>query len=437
VTSPPPAVPHRAAAALVAVAVLEAVLIALWQRNGYWEVSDGVYAASARAWLHGFVPYRDVAAAQPPPVYLTGLGLLALHDGLASLRAGLAALNLITALLCGLCVWRLTARRDAAAVTVLAMPLLVISLHEHAQLVPETLAAPLLMAGALLCSRRPRAGAGGGVLALAAFCKFAFLLPAVAIVIAARGRLRAAVALGLGLLALAIATQLAFGAAAWRETVQAQLQVGSSGLHNAAGLIAQVVWNEFPLVAGAIAAICLWLRSDGTTPARTPHSAALLRTLGAGAVAGLLLTLTVFKRGSSIDVLVVAEPPLLVLAVCGAVWGLQRARGWRIATSVLAAVLLVQSASLLLDPGDPWAAVRPGARSGMSWTAGPGTVARELAVARRCPAGLAYGGSSYLAFLAGRRMPGQQPDLFIIATARADAPFAARAAGDQPRCPAG
>lgn len=58
--------------------------------------------------------------------------------------------------------------------------------------------------------------------------------------------------------------------------------------------------------------------------------------------------------------------------------------------------------------------------SGLSWTAGPGAVDAMLAAARRFPARLAYGGSSCLAFLSGRRMPGEQPDLFILATARVD-----------------
>ncbi len=416
--------------------MIEAVLLALWQRNGYWEVSDGVYAATARAWLHGHVPYRDVAAAQPPLVYVTGVVLLALHDGLSSVRAGMAALDLVTASLSGLCVWRLTARRDATAVTVLGLPLLAIGLHEHAQLMPETIAAPLLMSGVLLCSRTRRSTPGGVVLALAVTCKLAFALPAVAIVMAARRRTQAAAGLIVGLAAVTLATGLAFGVSPWREVVQAQLQVGTSGGRSVAGLLAQVVWNEFPLVVGATAAVWLWIGSN-RTPRQGGPSSPLLRTLVAAAAAGALLALTVLKRGSYINVLVVAEPALLVLAVCGAVWGLERRRGWRLATAGLTTVLLLQSLSLLLSPGDPWAAVRPGARSGLSWTAGPGAVDAALLVARRCPARLAYGGSSYLAFLSGRRMPGQQPDLFILATARIDAPFAARAARDQPRCPSG
>lgn len=236
---------------------------------------------------------------------------------------------------------------------------------------------------------------------------------------------------------VALATGLAFGVAPWREVVEAQLQVGTSGVRNVAGLLAQGVWNEFPLLAGAAAAVWLWIRPDGVAPAQGRPSAALLRTLLAAAAAGALLALSVFKRDSYINVLVVAEPPLLVLAVCGAVWGLERRPGWRPARSAWRRCSSSNPCRCCSAPVIPGQPVRPGAQSGLRWTAGPGAVDAMLAAARRCPARLAYGGSSYLAFLSGRRMPGKQPDLFILATARVDAPFAARAARDHPRCPSG
>ncbi|MGH2927485.1 MAG: hypothetical protein ACRDL8_04725, partial [Solirubrobacteraceae bacterium] len=92
----------------VAVVVIELVLLAVWQRNAYWEFSDGVYAQSARELVQGLAPYRDFAAAQPPAVYLVGAVLLEVHDGLASLRAGMAVADLVSAVLVCVCVWRLT-----------------------------------------------------------------------------------------------------------------------------------------------------------------------------------------------------------------------------------------------------------------------------------------------------------------------------------------
>ena len=65
---------------LVLGAALELALLLAWQRNADWGFSGGVYADSAREFLHGLVPYRDFAAAQPPPAFLFGALLLAVGD---------------------------------------------------------------------------------------------------------------------------------------------------------------------------------------------------------------------------------------------------------------------------------------------------------------------------------------------------------------------
>jgi hypothetical protein len=419
---------------IVGVAVLggliEFGLLAAWQRNGYWDFSDGVYAASARELLHGLAPYRDFAGAQPPPVYLFGAALLALHDGLASLRAGLGLVDLATAALVGVCVSRMTRRRWLAVVAAGATPLLPISLHEHAQLTPETLAAPLLLAGALACARTPTATVGGLLLAVAALCKVAFLIPALAITLASAARRRATGVLVSAVVAMAGLSVAVFGTGVWREAVKAQLQVGRASLHYAVGLLGQAAWNELSLVVGA--AVAVWLARTGGEEIR---DRALVRTLAAAAGGGLVLALTVFKRGSYINVLVVAEPPLLALAVCGVVWWWQRWRRWRPLVLALGALLVAQSLSLLISPGDPWAAKRPFARSGLAWSAGPSAVDRTVSAARRCQGSRAYSGYPFVAFLASRRMPGDQPDLFMLEHASVNAGFARRAAADQPRCP--
>jgi hypothetical protein len=412
-------------------AVVEFALLAAWQRNGYWDFSDGVYAASAREFLHGLVPYRDFAAAQPPPVYLFGAALLWLHDGLASLRTGLALVDFATAALVGVCVWRMTGRQWLAVAAAGVAPLLPISLHEHAQLTPETLAAPLLLAGALACARKAGATVGGVLLALAALCKVAFVLPALAIALAAAARRRATGVLVVSGLALAGLSLAVFGTGVWRGVVKAQLQVGRASLNYAAGLLGQGAWNELPLVIAAGFAVWLAWKGGGEVRDR-----ALVRTLAAACAGGLLLALTVFKRGSYINVLAVAEPPLLALAVCGAAWSWGRWRQWRPVVLALGALLLLQSLSLLTSPGDPWAAKRPFARSGLAWSSGPGAVDRAIALARRCPPSRAYSGNPYVAFLSSRRMPGYQPDLFMLEYASANAGFARQAAADRPRCPA-
>jgi hypothetical protein len=176
-----------------------------------------------------------------------------------------------------------------------------------------------------------------------------------------------------------------------------------------------------------------------------PLDMELMRTLVAAALAGLLLVFTVFKLGSYINVLVVAEPPLLVLAAAGAVWSARRSRVASIAIWLLGALLAAQIISLFVDPADPQIAKRPGARNGLEWTAGPGAVDVTVALAgftfgvgdtaRRCPQARAYSGAPYYAFLSHRRMPGNQPDLFMLEYAPVNATFARRAAADQPRCP--
>ncbi|MGE5617497.1 MAG: hypothetical protein ACM3UX_01020, partial [Candidatus Woesearchaeota archaeon] len=157
--------------------------------------------------------------------------------------------------------------------------------------------------------------------------------------------------------------------------------------------------------------------------------------LVAASVAGLVLVLTVFKRGSYVNVLVVAEPPLLAVAATGVVWSVRRSRIAAVMAGLLSVLLAAQIVSLLIDPANPSIANRPGAQSGLAYTAGPATVDRIVDVGRSCPPGRAYSGDPFYAFLARRRMPGNQPDPFMLQYASIDAGFARRAARDQPRCP--
>ena len=416
------------------------MLLAVWQRNGYWDFSDGVYAESARQFLHGLVPYRDFAAAQPPLVYLVGVVLLAIHDGLASLRAGMALADLVTAILVGVCVLRLTGVRAVAFAAALLSPLLPISLHEHAQFTPETLAAPLLLGGALLCARPRRAGVGGVLLALAVAAKLAFALPALAIALGTRQRREATVSLILAVAVFAIGSIAAFGVGVWREAVVAQFQVGHASLHVAAGYIAQAAWNELPLMVPAAAGV--WLVWTGR---EQPLDVELMRALAAAAAAGLLLVLTRCSSLGRSSTCWSSPSPLLALAAAGAVWWARRSRAALIAVGLLGVLLIAQIVSLLVDPADPPFAKRPGARNGLEWTAGPSTVNLAVALAsftitangtaRRCPQTRAYSGVPYYAFLSHRRMPGNQPDLFMLQYAPIAATFARRAAADQPRCP--
>jgi len=406
-----------------------ALLVALrvWQGDAYWSYSDGVYALTARLVLHGHDLYREVAAAQPPPVFYAGVVVLAVSDSLDALRIGLSAVDLATGALVLAATWRLTARRGPAVAAGLLALLTPLALHDHALLTPETLAAPLVMAAALLGARPGRAAAVGGALgALAAACKLAYALPAIGIAVAVRRRayLTALLAAAgvLGAFALIV-----FGSPLVRGTVTAQAQTGFAALGDVAGLWAQAVWNLLPFAVPAIAAIAL--RRRAADPA-------LLRSL-LGALAGALLVLgTLLKQGSYLNVLVVAEPPALSLAAFGAValWE-TRARVALAAAAVGAVLGVVEIGSLLASPGDPVLYGRPLAKRAPGRELGPGAVHRRVALARACPRGLAYSGPPYLAFLARRRMPDDQPDQFILLHADTYRSLRDAAGRDRPRCP--
>jgi len=420
--------PALAAWALLAILVL--VLLRVWQGDAYWEFSDGVYALSGRLVLDGSALYRDVAAAQPPPVYYAGAGLLGLFgDSVGGLRAGLAVVALVTSLLVLACAWRLTRSRAAAVSAGLLALVTPWALREHAQLVPETFAAPLLLGAALAGARPGRGGAllAGALAGLAVAFKLAFALPALAVALAARSRARALLSLVVAGAVLAGGFLLAFGEPLLDGAVRAQRQTGTATLRYVGGLWTQAGWNLLPLLACAALA---W-------PARrVVADPALLRALAAAALGALLLLLTLFKHGSYLTVVVAIEPPLLCLAAAGVVAALRARSGGRVALAGAAVALgALQVGSLLVAPGDPRLFTRPLAASGPARSLSSADVDRAVARLRACPAGVATSGRPYLAFAAGRRIAGDQPDRFIVEHAPVLARFRERAERDQPRCP--
>jgi hypothetical protein len=478
------------------------VALALWQRNGYWEYSDGVYALTARLFLHGGDLYGEIAAAQPPPIFLFGAGALAIGDSAGFLRAAVAAVQLATSGLVLVAVWRLTRSRPGAVVAALVLLLAPWTLREHAQLIPETFAAPLLLGAALAAGRASGGGDGAGaagraallagvLAALATAFKLAFVLPAILVmVVGVRGRsarvrgLAAFVGTGavLGLASLAV-----FGEPLLDGAVRAQRETGLAGLSYVGGLWAQAGWNLLPLLA--CAALAWPLR-------RRLADAALARSLAAAAIGGLLLLTTLFKSGSYLTVVVAIEPPLVCLGAAGVVaaWREWRqgaagdrelgaggaaeegaaagrreagsgqktaaggaaddgaaagrraaggAAGWSAGAApwalglAAAAILLgvVQVGSLLVAPSDPAVFTRPSADSGPGWDLSPDAVDAEVARMRACPPGVAASGPPYLAFVAERRIAGDQPDQFIVQHAPVYAAQRAVIDADRPLCP--
>ena len=411
-----------AAAALVA--------LALWQGQAYWEYSDGVYSLSARQLLEGQALYRDFAAAQPPPLYLIGAAALALSDSPPAIRVLMALCEAATSLLVLVAVWRLTRRPAAALCAALACLVTPWALREHAQLLPETVAAPLIMGAALAAAGGTRGGAiaTGVIGAVAVSFKVAFLLPALAIVLATRRRGRALSAFAATGAVLGLTFLLAFGEPLWESVVAGQAQTGRATLDYVAGLWAQAGWNVAPLL---LLAVLAWPRRAALAD---PD---LARSLVAAAVGSLLLLATLLKHGSWLTVVVVAEPPLLCLAACGvaALLG-ERGRCWRmraLAAAAAVALLAAQAGSLLLAPDDPAVFTRPFAASAPARGLSDAQVQRKVAeIRRRCRPGSRYhGGPPYLAFVAGRPISGHQPDQFMIENAENLARFR-RAVRDDP-----
>ena len=401
-------------------ALLVVALLRLWQGDAYVDFSDGVYAATAREVLGGARLYDGVAAAQPPLLYLFGAGALAVSDSVDGLRWAVGLVGVVQAGLVAACVRRLTgghAMPIAAGVVSLLLPW---SLREHGALVPENLAAPLLLAAALAAARTEGRGpvVAGVLAAVAVALKLAFVLPAAAVLLAAAGRGRALLAALVTGAVLIAATLAGFGGAAWENLVTAQLESGRHGLGYVAELWVHAAWNEAALV---LLALLAWrLRARSADPA-------LVRTLAALLVGSGLMLITLVKDGSFLQILVVLEAPALVLSAAGLVW-VRQEQGLALQVAGAAAALFValQSASLLAAPDDGPLMKPPGSGLEGGWLADKEVVGGGTGTG--CPESTAHPGPPWIAFVEGRRMPGHQPDVFILLspTHRAKAELASR-----------
>jgi hypothetical protein len=417
------------ALAYVAIAGLLLLVLGLVEAEAYWSYSGGVYAMTAREWLHGLEPYRDVALAQPPGVAWGGAAILAVFgDGVTGLGVGMSLVELVTGGLVAVAVWRLTGLGWVAVAAGVAALLAPWTLHERAALTPETLGAPLLLGAALLAARERTAAVAGVVAALAVCCKLPFLLPVAAVALAAADRRRyLAGALG-GLAVLAAIVLLVHGSDVLEQTVRAQRETGLNAARDLGGYLVQAAWNLGPLVL--LAALAWPHRARALEPS-------LLGTLAALLAGCLLLAGSLLKDGSSLNVVTPAEPPAVALAAAGLAWtwSAGRSAALRAAGAALVLLLLAQSASLLLSPEDPRPFTRPGSANANGRVLGDAGVRAAVARARACPPGAAYSGPPYLAFAADRRMPGNQPDEFLVNEAARLRAFRDRAVADQPRCP--
>jgi hypothetical protein len=429
---------HPAHVAFGIALTLSAALTALrWHQD--WNGSEGTYALTARALLNGGDLYGDVVVAHPPGLFVVGAGVLALDDSLDLLRAAMVALQLGALMLLATATVRMTGARWAGATVPVVGVLLPWTVHEQGVYQPEAVALPFL-AGALVLAPRPRGSAwAGALLALAVGVKLPMLIPALLGVWTAADRRRAAIGFAAALGASAGASSAVFGTGLVDDVVLAQLEVGRHGVRDIAGLGVQATWNLLPLLLGVLAVGVA--RRRGWRPA-DPRQWRVAVALAVGTTLTFASTL---KVGTTLTVMPPVEALLLPLAVAGAVVWLDDGgvfRGTpmlrRAVVGVLMALLLVQSLSLVAQPHTGRALfVRPLSAPAWSVQMMGDEVDARVAALRHCARGLASGETPTVTFRADRRMPGDQPDVFLPSRSRRLADVQARVVADRPRCPTG
>ncbi|HEY4098283.1 MAG TPA: hypothetical protein VGM33_22350 [Baekduia sp.] len=419
----------------LALALAAALTAVRWHQD--WNGSEGTYALTARSLLNGGDLYGHTVVAQPPALFVLGAGVLALGDSLDLLRVVMVVLQVVALALLALAVRRMTGSWWATAATAPIGVVLPWSVHEQGIFQPEALALPCLAGALVLAPGRRGAGWAGVLLALAVGAKLPMALPALAGVWAAADRRAAAggfVATGA---VLAIASLAAFGSGVADDAVVAQLDVGRHGLRYLAEMGVQGAWNLAPLVLGVAAAAVAW-RRGWRPPDRAQWRVAV------ALAAGTALTLaSTTKVGTSLTVMPPVEAMLLPVAVAGAVaWtddiSVFRGAALRRRLVAVAAVafLLAQSLSLVAQPRRGGAIfLRP--LSAPAWNVrltGPEVDAHVSALSN-CPPSQPSGDGTVVTFRAGRRMPGDQPDVFLPEHAHRLAGVAREVAADRRRCP--
>jgi hypothetical protein len=415
---------RRAAGLTLALTAVVLVLIGVWQGVGYWEYSDGVYSLSARQIGDGLVPYRDFAAAHPPLLFYLGAGALQIVDHPATIRVLMALCEAATAMLTFVIVARLTGRRGLAMLAGVASLVTPWALREHAQFLPETVAAPVLLATALAVSSPRYARHAGALGAAAVGLKVAMIVPVLAMLLVASGRKRALRSFAVTLIVGIAAFLVLFGADGWENVVVAQRQTGTAAVQYVAALWAQAGWNLLPLLVPALLA---W-------PARSRiKDRELAVATAALSLGALLLLASLFKDGSYLTIMVVIEPPVLCLAACGIAGmadGVVRQRPAVVAAAVALFLGTVQVVSLLAAPGRPKLFTRPFASVDQQRALSSSEVDRQVEMIRKCPKGVSVSAPPYLIFRANRRIAGSQPDQFIIGEASTLARFRERSRRD-------
>jgi hypothetical protein len=412
---------RNALAAGTLIGALVLVALHFWRGIEYWNYSEGVYAYTSRLFAHGGDLYGHIVVAQPPWQFVFGAGALEIHDSLTFLRLAVGLVQLGAGVLAALAVWRLTESPWATAIAPALSLLTPWALHEHGALTPELLAPPVLLGAALLAARPRTAAYAGALAAVAPFIKWPYALALIAIVLFSAAPRRAAVGAAIALAAQALVFTAIFGFGLWDDTVIAQLASGRRGLDVLKGVWGQSFWSLIGLVA---LAFLVWLKRAQL------RDQPLLKVLAALAVAMLATLITNTKDGTGLNVMVPMETVLVPLALAAiAVTSLR----W--IAPIALAFTLAQSLSLALSPDTSTPFIYPSSQRG-AWgrDSDAAQVKDAVAKAEACPPGVAYAGPPFVAFLADRAMPDDQPDQFLPSrsTRLADVQKAMDAV--QPRC---
>ncbi|HEX6391125.1 MAG TPA: hypothetical protein VFZ89_16815, partial [Solirubrobacteraceae bacterium] len=148
------------------VAFVLSAALTLLRGEELWNGSDAQYLLSGMLLADGHDLYGEVAAAQPPLMYALVAGATTVHDSWESARALFSGLQAVTAVLVAALALRLGAPRWAALLGGAWALLTPWALHEHGYVLPENVAAPLLL-GTVLAVGAARPRLAGVLMALA------------------------------------------------------------------------------------------------------------------------------------------------------------------------------------------------------------------------------------------------------------------------------
>jgi hypothetical protein len=222
-----------------------------------------------------------------------------------------------------------------------------------------------------------------------------------------------------------VLTFAAFGPAdVWRDTVVAQFQSGHVGAKALFGEWAQIAWNLLGLLVAAVLARAF------RRHARDQRTLFVAAVVAGATIATLAST---WKLGTSLNSVVPAESTLVPLALAGCVFALRETgrRAAAVVGVVAIAFAIAQGVTLVAFPhvhgAHPF--LRPGSAAGYGITLSRDEVDAAARVARSCPRGVPYSGTPFIAFVAGRPLPGNQADQYLaqLAPVLKDARTAIRA----------